>query len=267
MAHVREKANIPKCQTGIVPFPDSVNYLLAMMQTHYSRTLRHTPDVPVEVRRIGRPSADPGRAGINRCTRAAHNLGCMMKKMHKMILRAGLAAMALGMAGSASAAVTYTFDATSSYSAPFGSFVYTTPTFLTGDNIIPLANLTSCTVTFAPGGETCGDQRMDTNFHPSYETVGFGTASLAETYYYFNFGSFATVGTHSSQIFGAGQFATLTVSGFSDTAAVPEPATWAMMIFGFGLVGGGMRKANGRKTTGRKTNKRRQAALGTARTA
>ena len=30
--------------------------------------------------------------------------------------------------------------------------------------------------------------------------------------------------------------------------AVPEPATWAMMIMGFGLVGGAMRSAKGRQT-------------------
>ena len=33
------------------------------------------------------------------------------------------------------------------------------------------------------------------------------------------------------------------------TAAVPEPATWAMMILGFGLIGGALRQAKGRTTT------------------
>lgn len=37
------------------------------------------------------------------------------------------------------------------------------------------------------------------------------------------------------------KFSTLTVSGSS---AVPEPATWAMMILGFGLVGAAMRRRN-----------------------
>jgi len=32
------------------------------------------------------------------------------------------------------------------------------------------------------------------------------------------------------------------VTGFNDGAAVPEPATWAMLIAGFGLVGGAMRR-------------------------
>ncbi|MDX2209877.1 MAG: PEPxxWA-CTERM sorting domain-containing protein [Sphingopyxis sp.] len=31
-------------------------------------------------------------------------------------------------------------------------------------------------------------------------------------------------------------------------AAVPEPATWAMMIMGFGLIGGALRSAKGRQT-------------------
>ncbi len=32
-------------------------------------------------------------------------------------------------------------------------------------------------------------------------------------------------------------------------AVVPEPATWAMMIMGFGLIGGALRSAKGRQTT------------------
>ena len=35
---------------------------------------------------------------------------------------------------------------------------------------------------------------------------------------------------------------------FLSTAAVPEPATWAMMLGGFGLVGGAMRSARRRKS-------------------
>jgi len=35
----------------------------------------------------------------------------------------------------------------------------------------------------------------------------------------------------------------------STTGAVPEPATWAMMILGFGLIGGAMRQAKGRQAT------------------
>jgi Bacterial pre-peptidase C-terminal domain/PEP-CTERM motif len=34
----------------------------------------------------------------------------------------------------------------------------------------------------------------------------------------------------------------LTITGLTPTAAVPEPAAWALMILGFGLVGGAMRR-------------------------
>jgi PEP-CTERM motif len=167
-----------------------------------------------------------------------------MKTLSKMMLRAGLVAMGIAMAGSASAAITYKFDASSSFGSAFGSFELTTPTFLTGINILSPASLTSCSVTFSVGDPVCGNQRFDTTFYdvsPFYETIGFGTSDTSETYYYFDQGSFGTVGTHSSQIFGSNQFATLTVTD-SNIGAVPEPASWALMIAGFGLVGSAMRR-------------------------
>jgi hypothetical protein len=173
-----------------------------------------------------------------------------MKTLSKMVLQASLAAMAIGMAGSASAAVTYKFNATSSFGGPYGSFELTTASFLTGVNTFALASLTSCTVAFSPGSQDCGDQALDTTFYsiaPFYETVAFGTADLSASFYYFEAGSFGTLGTHSSQIFGSGQFATLTVNDPNAVAGVPEPASWAMMIAGFGLVGAGLRNAGMRR--------------------
>jgi PEP-CTERM motif len=176
---------------------------------------------------------------------AAQIAGHIMNTLRKMMLQAGLAAMALGMAGAAQAAITYKFTATSAFDPNvYGSFELTTANFLTGVNAFAPASLTSCTVAFSPGSQDCGTQKFDTTFYgiaPFYETVAFGTADGSESYYYFKQGSFGTVGTHSSQIFGAAQFATLTVSD-SMAGAVPEPATWAMMIAGFGLVGAGMRR-------------------------
>ena len=52
--------------------------------------------------------------------------------------------------------------------------------------------------------------------------------------------TFSAVGTSNS------------LGGYVDNitlAAVPEPATWAMMIMGFGLIGGALRSAKGRQTT------------------
>jgi hypothetical protein len=61
----------------------------------------------------------------------------------------------------------------------------------------------------------------------SNRTVSFATTGGALT--------FRAVGTSDST---GGYLDDITIS----TAAVPEPATWAMMILGFGLVGAGMRR-------------------------
>jgi hypothetical protein len=37
------------------------------------------------------------------------------------------------------------------------------------------------------------------------------------------------------------------VDRFGLTASVPEPATWAMMIVGFGMVGGALRRRQARR--------------------
>ena len=51
------------------------------------------------------------------------------------------------------------------------------------------------------------------------------------------------VGVTNTRIYAYGyDFNQGLVTGFNDVAAVPEPATWAMMIVGFGLVGAAMRR-------------------------
>lgn len=51
-------------------------------------------------------------------------------------------------------------------------------------------------------------------------------------------GDFVESGMHYDNL-------TLDVRQISSVAAVPEPATWAMMILGFGLIGGAMRRRAG----------------------
>jgi hypothetical protein len=69
--------------------------------------------------------------------------------------------------------------------------------------------------------------------------LGGGTANVGGTSVFTQFGTgaFASAGGHN---------ANFRVSG--NVAAVPEPASWAMMIGGFGMVGGSMRRRR-RKTT------------------
>jgi PEP-CTERM motif len=168
----------------------------------------------------------------------------------KMILRAGLFVVASSIAGSASAAITYKFNATSSNGGAYGSFELTTPNFVTGIVEFSAQDLTSCTIAFPPGNQACGNQNFNTlTFGPPdfLEILSFGAAIVgvpgnSETLYFFNPGSFGTVGVHSSQVFGSAQFATLTVSDSSIIPGVPEPASWALMIAGFGLVGAGLRR-------------------------
>lgn len=163
--------------------------------------------------------------------------------MHKIFKSVALSAALLAGAvcAPAHAAVTYTFKAISAFdSFPFGTFQLTTANFVTGANTFGPASLTSCSVTFTTASSVCGSQVMDTTFNAPYETVAFGTDDGTQVFYYFNAGSFGTVGTHSSQIFGDEQFATLSV--VNSSPSVPEPATWAMMIIGFGAVGGAMRR-------------------------
>lgn len=93
------------------------------------------------------------------------------------------------------------------------------------------------------------------NGAPGVASIGFGTnlfAALNINGTPLGFTQFAGpalfTGTAASPVFSTGTYAlTSIVSGastltISDVGAVPEPATWAMMITGFGLTGGAMRR-------------------------
>jgi len=139
---------------------------------------------------------------------------------------AGLAlATVLVGAAPASAAVLYEFTGE-------GGFSYTAPDFITADIFVPAGDLDSCTPVagftcqFASFSDSGGLDRV-----VFVQTDGIGTKSNSV---FFPTDSFITPGT----FFVRG--ATLTVS-VVDTA-VPEPAAWALMILGFGGVGGLMRR-------------------------
>lgn len=125
----------------------------------------------------------------------------------------------------------------------------------------------SNSLTFAtPAGFTLASATLSSNYTDSQlaENIDFTTATLNGTAFTFNpsgqfeFGSVGNVPLVTSGL------NTLTVNGNAGTAAlganasfsgvlsfapgsaVPEPATWAMMLVGFGAVGVGMRR---RRTT------------------
>ena len=159
------------------------------------------------------------------------------------------------IAAPADAAVKYVFTATSSSSLvgeqiTSAGFTLVLPDFLATDTTFPVASLESCSVstTAQPAGGACGDP--DLYLSSVYNYIGFQLNTVLNPftyqYYYFDVGAFGAPGSYDAMVFGERQGAHLDVSRVSD--GIPEPATWAMMLLGFGLVGGAMRSARRRPT-------------------
>ena len=107
--------------------------------------------------------------------------------------------------------------------------------FLTGSGNLSVSVLDSCTGVL---GASCS--QVSYSNQTSYDLLGIvGIVGSQTTTYNFFFDSTAlgTVGTYTTIL---GNTATLVVGETS--SAVPEPATWALMLVGFGAVGYGMRR-------------------------
>jgi hypothetical protein len=175
-----------------------------------------------------------------------------MKHLSKMMLRAGLATIALSMAGSAKAATmlfTLTggaFNATWQLdSNPVPDFVGR-PTagisFFSVPGTIGGASATFRTVYFYAQPGSAGGLRLATdsggNVFDSFGPQLYLSPGSAPT---FVAGTYALDGffDENSPSFTP---STLTIAPLTTSGAVPEPTTWAMMLAGFGLVGGAMRR-------------------------
>ena len=153
-------------------------------------------------------------------------------------------------AGAANAVVRYEFVALSSFPFNIGAgyetfsggwVLETAAPIAPGDNFLP-ADLVSCSALGSISGVVdCSQQEIKSGFFEDDITIVFGIENAVGIYYYFEPESLYTYGVHFTTIFGNDQGGTLTVSDVGD-GAVPEPATWAMMIAGFGLVGASLRK-------------------------
>lgn len=164
-----------------------------------------------------------------------------------------LSALAVLATSQAQAAVRYDFEALSSFPAGTAPDVITgSISFVAADFIGSAtdAPLTNCLANgSATGALTC----RQVTFSPGlfgYDAVNFGVGladgSTAGPLYYFNPGAFAAVGVYNTVLFDADQAGRLTVTNLS-TGAVPEPASWAMMMTGFGMVGGALRHRHTRR--------------------
>ena len=169
-----------------------------------------------------------------------------MKLSGQAILLATGTALAFSVAP-ASAAVRYDFQAFSSFPVGVprdivtGNFSVTLANFIRGTVFVPASELTSCIATGSVSGiMLCDVQLLSKDTFNTTVFFGFfnpqGNATVA---YYFSPDALSAIGTYDTTELGPRQAGRLTVSLVG--GAVPEPATWAMMLTGFGAIGGAMR--------------------------
>lgn len=168
-----------------------------------------------------------------------------------MWMAAAAALMLMTTAMPAAATVTYDFSGsvTSNPDVIF-NFSLTTPSFVTGFNDFTPAQLSSCSVVSFQSFD-CSTIRI--NSFDSVTTVIHLYLFQGNTFgALFDFGPevFQSTGTFNSLFFGqSGNNATLIVRNNGGGGAVPEPASWAMLLTGFGAVGGALRQRR-RQVTG-----------------
>jgi hypothetical protein len=163
-----------------------------------------------------------------------------MKHFGKMMLRTGLAAMALGMTGSAQATLlnfnlarndnslylSWQLDSNPipgpAYGGSFVGFVvYNVPTYLNGTLYSSAIDFSS----FSTGGGLGSSLGLSPDGPQLYSgsesapTILIGNYALSD-----------------------GTAWNLSISAANTSTAVPEPATWGMMLLGFGIIGGAMRR-------------------------
>jgi len=161
---------------------------------------------------------------------------------------AAIAALSLGagLAGApaSQAAVVYNFERLAIPDAQVGamSFQYTSADVILTDRFVDVADLDFCDVDPSEGVCTGVMFIVDTTGFTStdaYDGINVVTDWGASGFYFDN-GAIGAPGVHLGS-FSAGQRLTVTVSP-DTTSPTPEPATWALMLSGFGAVGAALRR-------------------------
>jgi hypothetical protein len=204
---------------------------------------------------------------INQRRRGALNVRCVMSEVGKMMLRAGMAAVVLGMATVSAHATTYL--GTRTVGSATVNISITTDGSLGWIPFVPGSPGNSYTLTMtAPGvsrtfGVNHGAFRnSNINFFATATQLSFDFSSAGFFYFdsggpefYYGFvGNISPFGgpSNSEQVriydpaFGPPEFSVarsglLVIASTAALGAVPEPASWALMLGGFGLTGGALR--------------------------
>jgi hypothetical protein len=190
-----------------------------------------------------------------------------MNKLSKMMLRAGLTALALGAAGSACASILYNVN----YAVGSGSIVGTVTTD-GASGILSASNFTAWNLTVTGvGGVTDSLTNLNSGVYAGGSKI---TADATHIFFDFTHDNANPSYLAFQKIFGSGDnyvcasnatfsltpcyegtsaipesFTSISAayghpvgSEIIATVGVPEPANWALMIAGFGLVGSSMRR-------------------------
>jgi PEP-CTERM motif len=175
-----------------------------------------------------------------------------MARFYSAILKSGLATVAMGLAGSASAAIVYNFAAVpvgnaGAFNSASGVFRLVLPDFLYSSRDFDVQAFRPCIVNF-PVPSECGTISFFDNRNgpgPAASVIVFrayGKPSF-DTAYVFDPGIFLAVGTYyATNGAQTGRSASLVVTEENLAPPLPEPGTWAMMIAGFGIAGMALRR-------------------------